>query len=49
MDRPTSKSPAVSHVQRVDVCERSSGGSSRSQENAVRAATKETRTESVAM
>ena len=32
MDGPTSKSPAVNHVQSVDVCERSSGGSSRSQE-----------------
>ncbi len=47
MLRPTLKSPAVSQVQRVDECERSSGWSPTRAMNVVSAATKETRTESV--
>ena len=47
MVRPTSKSPAVSQVQSVEVCERSSGDSLRSLTNAVSAMANESRTEAV--
>jgi hypothetical protein len=47
MLRPMSKSPAVSQLQRVDECERSSGRSPTRAMNVASAATKETRTESV--
>jgi hypothetical protein len=48
IESPTSKSPALSQVQSVEVCERSSAGSSRSRKKVTSAATKETSTESVA-
>ena len=48
IERPTSKSPAESHVHSVDTWERSSAGSSTSRKNVISAATNETSTDRVA-